>query len=52
MTQAYIFAVIGLLSFAAMGIIAKLGHQLKANPLSIALYAVIFAGIFSAIRAA
>jgi drug/metabolite transporter (DMT)-like permease len=50
MSTSYLFLVIGLLSFAAMGVIHKLGDRVGAQPLPIALYALIAAGALSALR--
>ena len=47
----YMFLVIGLFSFAAMGIIHKIGDRSSAQPLPIALYAVLTAGLLSGTRA-
>jgi drug/metabolite transporter (DMT)-like permease len=41
---------IGLLSFAAMGVVHKIGDRFGAQPLPIALYALIAAGLLSASR--
>jgi drug/metabolite transporter (DMT)-like permease len=50
MTTSYLFMAIGLLSFAAMGIVHKIGDRFDARPLPIALYALISAGLLSALR--
>jgi drug/metabolite transporter (DMT)-like permease len=50
MTTSYLFVVLGLLSFAAMGIIHKIGDRFQAQPLPIALYALISAGLLSGLR--
>jgi drug/metabolite transporter (DMT)-like permease len=50
MTTAWLFAVLGLLSFAAMGIIHKIGDRLEAQPLPIVFYALITAGLLSGLR--
>ena len=50
MTPSYLFVVLGLLSFAAMGILHKLGDRLQAEPLPIAFYALVSAGLLSALR--
>ena len=50
MTTSYLFMAIGLLSFAAMGVIHKLGDRCGARPLPIALYALVTAGLLSAVR--
>jgi drug/metabolite transporter (DMT)-like permease len=50
MTTSYLFVVLGLLSFAAMGIIHKIGDRCQAQPLPIALYALISAGLLSGLR--
>jgi hypothetical protein len=42
-SAAYIFMAVGLLSFASMGIVHKLGDLCEAQPLGIALYAMISA---------
>ena len=51
MTNPYLYALIALFSLAAMGIIHKLGDRYKTEPLPIALYAMIAAGVLSSIRA-
>ena len=50
MTASYLFMAIGLLSFAAMGIVHKIGDRFDAQPLPIALYALVSAGAISALR--
>ena len=50
MTTAYLFAALGLLSFAAMGIVHKIGDRLHGQPLPIALYAMVTAAACSALR--
>jgi len=50
MTISYLFMAIGLFSFAAMGIIHKIGDRFDAQPLPIALYALISAGLLSGVR--
>jgi drug/metabolite transporter (DMT)-like permease len=50
MTTSYLFMVIGLLSFAAMGVVHKIGDRCQARPLPIALYALVTAGLLSALR--
>jgi len=50
MATAYIFLLLGLLSFAAMGIIHKIGDRRHAQPLPIALYALVAAGVLSSVR--
>ena len=51
MTSPYLFVLIGLFSFAAMGVIHKLGDRLGGRPLPIAIYAVLAAGLISGVRA-
>jgi drug/metabolite transporter (DMT)-like permease len=51
MTMSYLFMAIGLVSFAAMGIVHKIGDRCGARPLPIALYALVTAGLLSALRA-
>jgi drug/metabolite transporter (DMT)-like permease len=51
MSSAFGFLVVGLLSFAAMGVIHKIGDRLEAEALPIALYAVVTAGLLSAVVA-
>ena len=50
MTTSYLFMAIGLISFAAMGVIHKIGDRCDARPLPIALYALVTAGLLSALR--
>jgi drug/metabolite transporter (DMT)-like permease len=50
MTTSYLFMALGLLSFAAMGVVHKIGDRFNAQPLPIALYALITAGLLSAVR--
>ena len=50
MKSPYLFVLVGLLSFAAMGIIHKIGDRVAAQPLPIALYAVLSAGLLSGLR--
>jgi uncharacterized membrane protein len=51
MTNPYLFALIALFSLAAMGIIHKIGDRCKTEPLPIALYAMVTAGVLSGVRA-
>jgi drug/metabolite transporter (DMT)-like permease len=48
MIRSYFFVIVALLSFTAMGIIHKMGDRRQADPLAIALHAMISAGVFSA----
>jgi drug/metabolite transporter (DMT)-like permease len=50
MTTSYLLMAMGLLSFAAMGVIHKIGDRCGARPLPIALYALVTAGLLSAVR--
>jgi drug/metabolite transporter (DMT)-like permease len=51
MTTPYLFALSALLSFAALGIIHKVGDRCKTEPLSISLCTMVSAGVLSGVRA-